>query len=114
MRLLLITIGLVYSVVLTETKSKDVFHLDEHWVCNIKKTCFDCLLLPHCSWCETEKKCFSRKLPTFEDFCKDNSTELVDNGCEFITLFQLVFYAHTYLSLIFIIWLQIHTAIPNT
>lgn len=49
------------------------FTMDERWVCPVKKTCLDCLRLSHCSWCKTENKCFSQKLPRYKDFCL-NST----------------------------------------
>ncbi|XP_049866616.1 integrin beta-like protein 1 [Pectinophora gossypiella] len=56
------------------------FVMDEQWVCGIKKSCVDCLRLPHCSWCEAESTCFSKNLPLFEDFCADNAMHYVDHG----------------------------------
>ncbi|XP_028160741.1 integrin beta-6-like [Ostrinia furnacalis] len=70
--ILAVFIACVLPSVFTVTRT---FTIDENWVCNVKRSCLECLRLSQCSWCQAENRCFSRKLPTFEDFCRDNSTE---------------------------------------
>ncbi|XP_013186461.2 integrin beta-like protein 1 [Amyelois transitella] len=57
-----------------------VVAIDERWVCNIKQSCSECLQLSHCSWCPTENKCFSNQLPSFEEFCNNDSVVHKDYG----------------------------------
>ncbi|CAG5012816.1 unnamed protein product [Parnassius apollo] len=59
-------------------KSRDPFVLDERFVCNIKRSCVECLRLSHCSWCETESKCYCKQLPTFQDYCKNATIDYKD------------------------------------
>ncbi|VVD03550.1 unnamed protein product [Leptidea sinapis] len=48
-------------------------------VCSIKKSCEDCLQLDHCSWCASNKKCFSEHLLGFDNFC-NNTIKAMDYG----------------------------------
>lgn len=83
-----------------------IFIMDENWVCNVKRSCLECLRLSQCSWCQAENRCFSRKLPTYEDFCRDNSTEYHNYECKllcYITTYwktsQLINKLFTYLTI---------------
>ncbi|KAM3963450.1 uncharacterized protein ACR2FA_002390 [Aphomia sociella] len=59
---------------------RKAFVMDESWVCNVKKSCIECLRLPQCSWCPTDNKCFSMKIPNFKDYCVNNALEHKDYG----------------------------------
>lgn len=83
-----------------------IFIMDENWVCNVKRSCLECLRLSQCSWCQAENRCFSRKLPTYEDYCRDNSTEYHNYECKllcYITTYwktsQLINKLFTYLTI---------------
>ncbi|CAH0604621.1 unnamed protein product [Chrysodeixis includens] len=58
--------------------SRKSFLMDDRHVCIVKTSCLECLKLSHCSWCETENKCFSKKLPSFEDFCSNSTIDHID------------------------------------
>ncbi|XP_075970081.1 integrin beta-6-like [Anticarsia gemmatalis] len=59
------------------------FIMDERFVCTVKTSCLECLKLPHCSWCESENKCFSKQLTGFEEFCSNNTVDHEDFGFSF-------------------------------
>ncbi|XP_023949223.1 integrin beta pat-3 [Bicyclus anynana] len=56
----------------------DIYNLDESWICNIKRSCVDCLRLSQCSWCRSENKCFSEKLSIYN--CKEDKVQHVNYG----------------------------------
>lgn len=68
--------------VVLSASARRLYFMDENWVCNVKKSCLECLRLSQCSWCQAENRCFSRRVPTFEDFCRDNTTEYQSYGCK--------------------------------
>ncbi|KAG6449563.1 integrin beta-2 [Manduca sexta] len=61
-------------------RSRPAFVMNKHWVCNIKTSCFECLKLSHCSWCETKKQCFSNRLPMNKGFCENSTIEFNEYG----------------------------------
>ncbi|KAJ2952819.1 hypothetical protein O0L34_g7184 [Tuta absoluta] len=65
-------VGLISSGIITV--------IDEKSVCDVKYTCVECLRLPQCTWCGEKMKCFAKKSPDHEDYCKDNATLFVDYG----------------------------------
>ncbi|XP_039747097.1 integrin beta-like protein 1 [Pararge aegeria] len=69
----------IYITVIT-ARQLNIFSLDKSWICNIKKSCVDCLRLSQCSWCRSENKCFSEILPYFQSYCKDDKVQDVDYG----------------------------------
>ncbi|XP_026757850.1 integrin beta-like protein 1 [Galleria mellonella] len=79
MKLLFLVIWLI-SVDVTPSLTRNAFAIDESWVCSVKKSCVECLRLSQCSWCPTDNKCFSMKLPIFNDFCTDSAIEHKDFG----------------------------------
>ncbi|XP_059054363.1 uncharacterized protein LOC131848494 [Achroia grisella] len=68
------------SLYVTPSWTRNAFAIDESWVCNVKKSCVDCLRLSQCSWCPTDNKCFSKKLPNFDAFCINDAIEHNDFG----------------------------------
>ncbi|CAH2093779.1 unnamed protein product [Euphydryas editha] len=48
----------------------NIISVNEQAICNIKKTCLECLRLSHCSWCPTERKCFSEQFQEFKNYCE--------------------------------------------
>lgn len=76
---------------------KHAFIMDERWVCNVKKSCFTCLKLQHCTWCETENKCFSNKLIHNKN-CENSTIEFTDYGCKFLYNFIPLLYNMLFLE----------------
>uniref|UniRef100_A0A2A4JQG2 Integrin beta epidermal growth factor-like domain-containing protein n=1 Tax=Heliothis virescens TaxID=7102 RepID=A0A2A4JQG2_HELVI len=72
-----------FSLALVVVCARNAFVMDDRFVCIVKTSCFECLKLPQCSWCPTENKCFSRKLPKFGEFCSNNTIAHVDYGFSF-------------------------------
>ncbi|XP_013182072.1 PREDICTED: uncharacterized protein LOC106128303 [Papilio xuthus] len=80
-KLVYLSLGVVFiTVSIVTAKTRYPFVLDERFVCNIKQSCVECLKLTHCSWCVTNNRCFSKELPTFTDFCKNDTIDFKDNG----------------------------------
>ncbi|XP_068629987.1 integrin beta-like protein 1 [Battus philenor] len=63
-----------------KARIRNPFVMDERFICNIKRSCVECLGLSHCSWCEPANRCFSKQLPTYEEFCKNDTIDYSDNG----------------------------------
>ncbi|KAJ0180460.1 hypothetical protein K1T71_003864 [Dendrolimus kikuchii] len=61
-------------------KLRRPYIIDIRSVCRVKTSCLDCLKLKHCSWCPTEKKCFSNQIPAFEDYCKNDTIKHNEYG----------------------------------
>ncbi|XP_047527776.1 integrin beta pat-3-like [Vanessa atalanta] len=57
-------------VVVIKASSLNIIKVDEQAICGIKMSCLECLRLAHCSWCPIENKCFSEKMPTYENYCE--------------------------------------------
>ncbi|RVE41540.1 hypothetical protein evm_013806 [Chilo suppressalis] len=76
---------LLFCIVITLVKAstRRPYALNENWVCNVKRSCLDCLQLSQCSWCQINNKCFSRKLPNFEEYCQNNYTNYQNHGLSY-------------------------------
>ncbi|XP_053625117.1 uncharacterized protein LOC128683468 [Plodia interpunctella] len=74
------TAVVICALAIVSVSSRRVASIDERWVCNIKRSCMECLQFRHCSWCPTENRCFSSLLPSHEDFCKNSKVIHKHNG----------------------------------
>ncbi|CAG9783667.1 unnamed protein product [Diatraea saccharalis] len=70
-------------VTLVTARTRNPFVLNENWVCNVKRSCLECLRLNQCSWCDTENKCFSRRVQNFEGYCKNNTIHYQNHGLSY-------------------------------
>lgn len=73
----------LFITITSGNSRKGKFLMDERYVCTVKKSCKQCLKLPHCSWCPTENKCFSKDLITVKEFCSNDTIDLFDYGLSF-------------------------------
>ncbi|XP_045785133.1 integrin beta-2-like [Maniola jurtina] len=67
-------------ITITSAGHRSIFSLDKSWICDIKKTCVDCLCLSQCSWCSSANKCFSEKLPHYKNYCQGDRIRTVNHG----------------------------------
>ncbi|XP_047988586.1 integrin beta-3-like [Leguminivora glycinivorella] len=64
-------------IVESANTDRTIAGIDQREVCKIKKSCVNCLRLVHCSWCQTEEKCFSKELEP--ETCSETN-EYTDHG----------------------------------